>query len=142
MRGKFTGVFAPICTPFTLNEDVDDPALRHNLTLYATSGIRGYLALGSNQHQACRAAVARYPAGVGNTLVADEPPQRGTSPSNPDTPATRLSVSYRVVANRMASFGLPVSPAFARSTSSAAAVFDSAEVVLPVPIALRRLPPG
>ncbi len=47
-RGAFDGVFAPICTPFARNEDVDYPALRHNLARYATSGIRGYLALGSN----------------------------------------------------------------------------------------------
>ncbi len=46
--GAFDGVFAPICTPFARNEDVDYPALRHNLARYATSGIRGYLALGSN----------------------------------------------------------------------------------------------
>jgi hypothetical protein len=36
----------------------------------------------------------------------------------------------------MASVGLPSSPAFARSTSSAAAAFTSVEVVLPVPIVL------
>ena len=47
-RGAFVGVFAPICTPFARNEAVDYPALRHNLARYATSGIRGYLALGSN----------------------------------------------------------------------------------------------
>lgn len=44
----FAGVFAPICTPFTRTEAVDHAALRVNLARYATSGIRGYLALGSN----------------------------------------------------------------------------------------------
>ena len=47
-RGALAGVFAPICTPFAPNEDVDYPALRHNLERYADSGIRGCLALGSN----------------------------------------------------------------------------------------------
>jgi Dihydrodipicolinate synthase/N-acetylneuraminate lyase len=47
-RGALAGVFAPICTPFATNEDVDYPALRYNLARYANSGIRGYLALGSN----------------------------------------------------------------------------------------------
>jgi len=45
---KLAGVFAPICTPFSANEDVDLDALRFNLARYAKSGIRGYLALGSN----------------------------------------------------------------------------------------------
>jgi 4-hydroxy-2-oxoglutarate aldolase len=41
-------VFAPICTPFAENEDVDYEALRFNVSRYAASGILGYLALGSN----------------------------------------------------------------------------------------------
>jgi len=41
-------VFAPICTPFAANEDVDYEALRFNVGRYAESGILGYLALGSN----------------------------------------------------------------------------------------------
>ncbi len=42
------GVFAPLCTPFAANEDVDYGALRFNVGRYAESGILGYLALGSN----------------------------------------------------------------------------------------------
>ena len=41
-------MFAPICTPFAENEDVDYEALRFNVSRYAASGILGYLALGSN----------------------------------------------------------------------------------------------
>lgn len=48
LRAKLAGVFAPICTPFAGNEDVDDGALRSNLARYADSGLLGYLALGSN----------------------------------------------------------------------------------------------
>ena len=48
VQSKLAGVFAPISTPFALNEDVDDGALRLNLARYAQSGILGYLALGSN----------------------------------------------------------------------------------------------
>ena len=48
IQSKLSGVFAPICTPFAPNEDVDHDALRFNLARYAQSGIRGYLALGSN----------------------------------------------------------------------------------------------
>lgn len=42
------GVYAPICTPFDADEDVDISALRHNLERYAESGLHGYLVLGSN----------------------------------------------------------------------------------------------
>jgi 4-hydroxy-2-oxoglutarate aldolase len=48
VQAKLAGVFAPICTPFAANEDVDCDALRFNLARYAESGILGYLALGSN----------------------------------------------------------------------------------------------
>ena len=42
------GVYAPICTPFGQDEDLDLGALRANLARYAASGIQGYLTLGSN----------------------------------------------------------------------------------------------
>ena len=48
IQGKLAGVFAPICTPFAANEDIDHGALRFNLARYVESGILGYLALGSN----------------------------------------------------------------------------------------------
>jgi 4-hydroxy-2-oxoglutarate aldolase len=48
LQASFAGVFAPICTPFAGDEDVDDGALCANLGRYAESGLHGYLALGSN----------------------------------------------------------------------------------------------
>lgn len=45
---KLSGVFAPISTPFDGGEEVDYAGLRFNLERYAASGLRGYLALGSN----------------------------------------------------------------------------------------------
>ena len=48
LRGKLAGVFVPISTPFKDNEDVDYDALKFNLARYASSGVLGYLALGSN----------------------------------------------------------------------------------------------
>jgi len=48
LQANLAGVFAPICTPFAENEDVDYGALRFNVGRYAESGILGYLALGSN----------------------------------------------------------------------------------------------
>jgi 4-hydroxy-2-oxoglutarate aldolase len=48
LAGKLSGIFAPICTPFADNEDVDFGALAHNMGLYSQSGLLGYLTLGSN----------------------------------------------------------------------------------------------
>lgn len=48
MNNKLKGVFAPITTPFEKDETVAYEALKVNMKKYATSGIHGYLALGSN----------------------------------------------------------------------------------------------
>jgi len=45
---KLTGIFAPVCTPFAPDEEIDYDALRFNIAYYATTPLRGYLALGSN----------------------------------------------------------------------------------------------
>ena len=45
---NLAGVFAPICTPFDEDEEVDYGALRFNLARYAETGLLGHLALGSN----------------------------------------------------------------------------------------------
>jgi 4-hydroxy-2-oxoglutarate aldolase len=65
VEAKLAGVFAPICTPFAANEDVDVDALRFNLARYAETGILGYLALGSNGENRSLAEAERL-------LVLDE----------------------------------------------------------------------
>lgn len=47
-RSPLAGIYAPICTPFGQDEDLDTGALRANMARYAASGIHGYLTLGSN----------------------------------------------------------------------------------------------
>ncbi|MGI6299422.1 MAG: dihydrodipicolinate synthase family protein [Saccharofermentanales bacterium] len=48
MDKKLMGVFAPITTPFTIDEKVDYAGLKRNMEFYAKSRLQGYLALGSN----------------------------------------------------------------------------------------------
>jgi 4-hydroxy-2-oxoglutarate aldolase len=48
LAAKMSGVFAPISTPFAGDEELDLAALEFNMERYASSGILGYLALGSN----------------------------------------------------------------------------------------------
>lgn len=45
---QLRGVFAPVCTPFDPEENLDEKSLAMNMERYAQSGIQGYLALGSN----------------------------------------------------------------------------------------------
>jgi 4-hydroxy-2-oxoglutarate aldolase len=48
MEKKLMGVFAPITTPFDEKGEVAFDKLRENMKFYAKSGLKGYLALGSN----------------------------------------------------------------------------------------------
>ncbi|TVQ35233.1 MAG: dihydrodipicolinate synthase family protein [Spirochaetaceae bacterium] len=48
VREKLTGVFAPICTPFDRNDEVDYEGLAHNVRKSSGSGMTGYFALGTN----------------------------------------------------------------------------------------------
>ena len=48
MNNKLMGVFAPITTPFLSDGGVDYKGLEQNVKFYAQSGIKGYLAIGSN----------------------------------------------------------------------------------------------
>ncbi len=44
---NLSGVWAPICTPFT-KDKVDIGKLKHNMEIYSRTKLRGYFALGSN----------------------------------------------------------------------------------------------
>ena len=48
IRESLSGVFAPICTPFTESGEVNYEGLKENMAKYAASKLKGYLALGSN----------------------------------------------------------------------------------------------
>jgi 4-hydroxy-2-oxoglutarate aldolase len=48
LLAMLSGTYAPISTPFADDESLDLGALRFNLERYAATGLKGYLALGSN----------------------------------------------------------------------------------------------
>lgn len=48
MQNKLKGVFAPLTTPFFDNEEINYSGLASNVHAYFKSGLKGYLALGSN----------------------------------------------------------------------------------------------
>ena len=47
-RQKLAGVFAPVTTPFTSDDEVDLEALAFNLSRLRRTNLTGFLALGSN----------------------------------------------------------------------------------------------
>lgn len=47
MKKDLSGIWAPICTPFT-HDDVDMEKLERNMEIYSKTPLRGYFALGSN----------------------------------------------------------------------------------------------
>jgi len=48
MTVDLSGVFPPICTPFTTDGEVDIPMLKSNLRRYITQPLRGIVVIGSN----------------------------------------------------------------------------------------------
>ncbi len=48
IRDKLTGVFAPICTPFGPDDEVDYAALADNIRKMNASGLTGHFSLGTN----------------------------------------------------------------------------------------------
>lgn len=48
IREKLSGVFAPMCTPFGADEEVDYEALASNVEKMNSSGLTGYFSLGTN----------------------------------------------------------------------------------------------
>lgn len=48
IKEQLSGVFAPMCTPFTATEEVDYAALAHNVKKMNGTGITGYFTLGTN----------------------------------------------------------------------------------------------
>ncbi len=73
-KEKLRGIFAPIATPFKNNEDIDIEGLRHNLSLYAETDLRGYLAVGSNGENKSLSEAERLT--VVETVLAGKRPEQ------------------------------------------------------------------
>ena len=68
------GVFAPITTPFDENGEVAYDKLEENMKFYAKSGLKGYLALGSNGEN--KSLTNREKEKVLETIIRNKGPQQ------------------------------------------------------------------
>jgi 4-hydroxy-2-oxoglutarate aldolase len=112
LRAKLGGVFAPICTPFAPDEELDLDALASNVDAYAASGIKGYLALGSNgeNKSLTEDEKERVLATVASHKAPDQVVMAGaTYEAQRDTERF-----FEVAASLGADFGLLLSPSYFR----------------------------
>lgn len=112
LKQKLSGIFLPISTPFSMDEEVDWEGLKYNLDFYARTDIRGYLALGSNgenksltEEEKIRVldAVVRY-KGKGKIVIAG-----ATYEAQRDSERF-----FRQATDLGADFGLLLSPSYFR----------------------------
>jgi 4-hydroxy-2-oxoglutarate aldolase len=112
LAGKLSGIFAPICTPFADNEDVDLGALANNMGLYARSGLLGYLTLGSNGENRSLTEAERL-AVLGEVIRLKAPGQVVLACAAYD--AQRDTERFLAAAGGLgADFGLVLSPGYFR----------------------------
>lgn len=112
LLAKLAGVFVPISTPFAEGEEVDYDALRHNLRLYAQSGVLGYLALGSNGENRSLGEEERLQ--VLDTIVRHKAPEQVVM-AGATYEAQRDTERFLVKAADLgADFGLVLSPGYFR----------------------------
>ena len=103
MSKPFAGIFTPIVTPFTADDDVDEGALRRNVARWMKTPLTGLVVLGSNGEAAqldddeadrvdrrwsareCRPSGRSLPAPAANPRARRLPPP-GARPPRASTP--------------------------------------------------------
>ncbi len=121
LKQKLSGIFVPISTPFSMDEEVDWEGLKYNLDFYARTDIRGHLALGSNgenkslteeeKHRVLDAVVRHK--GKGKVVIAG-----ATYEAQRDSERF-----FRQAADLGADFGLLLSPSYFRKEMTEDALF-------------------
>jgi len=141
LRSRMAGVFAPISTPFSADEEVDTGALIFNVERYASTGLLGYLALGSNGEnrsltESERLAVLRL---IVENKRADQVVMAGAA-YDAQRDAERF---LRAAADLGADFGLVLSPGYFRKQMTDDALFRYFSTLAdasPIPLVLYNAP--
>jgi 4-hydroxy-2-oxoglutarate aldolase len=141
LRSRMAGVFAPISTPFSADEEVDTGALIFNVERYASTGLLGYLALGSNGEnrsltESERLAVLRS---IVENKRADQVVMAGAA-YDAQRDAERF---LRAAADLGADFGLVLSPGYFRKQMTEDVLFRYFSTLAdasPIPLVLYNAP--
>jgi 4-hydroxy-2-oxoglutarate aldolase len=135
------GVYAPICTPFTVGEDLDPGALGENVRRYAESGIHGYLALGSNGENRSLTEEERLTV---LDVVVRHRNRRQVVMAGATYDAQRQTERFvNAAADLGADFALVLSPGYFRKQMSTAVLdryFSTLADSAPIPIVLYNAP--
>ncbi len=135
------GVFAPICTPFAPNEEVDLGALASNMERYAASGIHGYLALGSNGEN--RSLTEHERRMVLRTVVKHRGPDQIVMAGATYDSQYEAEAFLAAASDLGADLGLVLSPGYFRKQMTADVLyryFSTLADVSPLPILLYNAP--
>ncbi len=139
--GKLSGIFAPICTPFAENEDVDFGALAHNMERYSGSGLLGYLTLGSNGENRSLTEEERLKV-LGEVIRLEGPDQVVLACATYD--AQRDTERFLLAAGDLgADFGLVLPPGYFRKEMTDDVLlryFSGVADVAPMPILIYNAP--
>ncbi len=141
LRRKLAGVFAPISTPFTEQEDVDYAALEFNLEHYARSGILGYLALGSNGENKSLSEDEKLR--VLETIVKRKAPGQVVMAGATYEAQRDTERFFRQAGDLGADFGLLLSPSYFRKQMTEEVLFryfSTCADASPIPLLLYNAP--
>lgn len=141
LREKMAGVFVPISTPFSPDEEVDYDALRFNLERYAASGVLGYLALGSNGEN--RSLTEEEKLRVLETIVRHKAPRQVVMAGATYDAQRDTERFLEQAASRGADFGLVLSPGYFRKQMTDEVLyryFSTLAARSPLPLLLYNAP--
>lgn len=138
---KMSGVFVPISTPFSENEDVDYDALRYNVGLYARSGLLGYLALGSNGEN--KSLTEDEKLRVLGAILENKAPDQVVMAGATYEAQRDTERFFKYAASLGADFGLVLSPSYFRKQMTEEVLYQYFSTVAdasPIPILLYNAP--
>lgn len=138
---RMAGVFAPISTPFSADEEVDYGALAFNVERYAASGLLGYLALGSNGEN--RSLTEDERLNVLRAIVERKRPDQVVMAGAAYDAQRDAERFLRQAADLGADFGLVLSPGYFRKQMTEDVLFRYFSTLAdqsPIPVILYNAP--
>jgi len=141
LLNRMAGVFAPISTPFSADEEVDYDALAFNVERYAASGLLGYLALGSNGEN--RSLTEEERRGVLREIIKRKRPDQVVMAGAAYDAQRDAERFLRQSADLGADFGLVLPPGYFRKQMTEEVLFRYFATLAdasPIPVILYNAP--